>query len=322
MRFVFLAATLLAVGRSFALGILVPAYFDPTATTQWTWLNQAAERVPLVAIMNPNSGPGSKPLGSYLQAIANLRRSGGQVIGYVHASYARRPMVDVRAEVDRYISFYAPDGFFIDEMTNDNLSTNVAYFEDLYRYIKSKGTNYFVVGNPGINAPVTYLARPCADAIVTFEHHTGYLDYKPDFWTQSWAASSISHLCYAVAPAEAMSNYVTLAVQRNAGLIYITDDSGANPWDRLPSYWEEEVALVESINRQAAANRPARLNISQTNRSAVINVSGASGRFVIAESTNLPTWRAVATNLSAAGSFILTNTVRPSEALRLYRAEQ
>jgi len=28
------------------------------------------------------------------------------------------------------------------------------------------------------------------------------------------------------------------------GYVFITDAKGANPWDRLPTYWDETVALV------------------------------------------------------------------------------
>jgi hypothetical protein len=29
---------------------------------------------------------------------------------------------------------------------------------------------------------------------------------------------------------------------------HVTDDGGANPWDRLPTYWQEEVAAVRERN--------------------------------------------------------------------------
>ena len=49
----FLAAVLPASG----LGLLVPAYFYPSGpgATRWSQMNQAAARVPLIAILNPDS---------------------------------------------------------------------------------------------------------------------------------------------------------------------------------------------------------------------------------------------------------------------------
>ena len=38
------------------------------------------------------------------------------------------------------------------------------------------------------------------------------------------------------------------AHDRRLGWIYITDDKGTNPWDQLPSYWEEEVKELLKLN--------------------------------------------------------------------------
>ena len=54
-----------------------------------------------------------------------------------------------------------------------------------------------------------------------------------------------------------MAQFINLAAARRAGFVYITDDSGNNPWDTLPSYWRAEVDKVQSMNR-AAAERPRR----------------------------------------------------------------
>ena len=44
-----------------------------------------------------------------------------------------------------------------------------------------------------------------------------------------------------------MQAAVSLAASRNVGYIYVTNDSGANPWDTLPSYWNAEVAAVSAV---------------------------------------------------------------------------
>ena len=66
-----------------ALGILVPAYFSPTSGGYWSALNQAADRVPLIAIMNPNNGPSTSVNSNYTSAVNALRNAGGRVIGSV-----------------------------------------------------------------------------------------------------------------------------------------------------------------------------------------------------------------------------------------------
>ncbi len=188
-----------------ALGILVPAYFSPTSGGYWSALNQAADRVPLIAIMNPSNGPSTSVNSNYTSAVNALRSAGGRVIGYVYSSYTARPLVDVKADIDRYHAFYTIDGFFVDEMTNDSDATHLAYYEELYQYIKAKRSSYLVVGNPGINTTASYLTRPTVDALVTFENNTGYPQYTPDPWTQTQPATAFSHLCYDVPTADTMT---------------------------------------------------------------------------------------------------------------------
>jgi hypothetical protein len=43
------------------------------------------------------------------------------------------------------------------------------------------------------------------------------------------------------------------AVAKKIGYCYVTDGQGANPWGRLPSYWDAEVAAIQKLN---AANAP------------------------------------------------------------------
>src|SRR5262245_14170756 len=105
---------------------MVAAYFTPGP--KWDAMNWAAARVPLIAIMNPNSGPGAGQSGSYVAALASLHASGGKVIGYVSSDYARRSLTDVKADIDKYLLWYAVDGFFIDEMTNDADAGHLDYY--------------------------------------------------------------------------------------------------------------------------------------------------------------------------------------------------
>jgi hypothetical protein len=323
-RCTFLIALGLAAARQAAgLGILVPAYFDPSSGSAWDSLNQAARRVPLIAIMNPNNGPATTPSPDYRRAITALREAGGQVIGYVYSSYTARAIDQVKADVDRYDSFYTIDGIFVDEMTNDSNATHLAYYEELYRYIKSKRVSYLVVGNPGINTLQRYLDQPVTDALVTFESNVGYAQYVPDAWTSTNPATAFSHLCYAVSAPATMTNYILLAVARNAGYIYVTDDAGNNPWDTLPGFWSPEIGLVESLNRQAASNRPPTLRLSvPTNGPVQLNIIGAPGRYVLQTSTNVTDWEPTATNISATGSFSVSDPLATDRRVRFYRSEQ
>lgn len=222
------------------LGIMVPAYFDPSSGGYWNSLDYAASRVPLIAIMNPNSGPGVSRNQSYITALANLHQAGGKVIGYVHTSYAARPLTNVEADIDAYLSFYTVDGFFIDEMTDDQNTNHLAYYAAIYQYIKAKGARYRVTGNPGENTQQDYLTKPAADSLVIFENdNTNYPGFLPSAWVAGYSAQQFVHIAYGVTNSAAMSNAVVLAASRHAGWVYLTDRTYA----ALPSYWTNEVQL-------------------------------------------------------------------------------
>src|SRR5262249_15156728 len=196
-----------ALGASAApLGIMVPAYFDPSSGL-WGGLNLAASRVPLIAIMNPNNGPGSTQKASYVSALSSLHAAGGRGIGYVYSSYAARATNLVMADIDLYFSFYQVDGIFVDEMTNDSATSHLDYYAALYNYIQPQGTNLLVAGNPGINTVEAYLTRPTVDLLVTFESNTGYPSLVVDPWVTNHLARQFSHLPYNTSVAGTMTNY-------------------------------------------------------------------------------------------------------------------
>jgi hypothetical protein len=247
---VFLATMLtMFAAHAEALGIMVPAYFYPSSGDYWDSLDFAASRAPLIAIMNVNSGPGTSRDSAYVQALAKLHLAGGKVTGYVYTSYGTRPLADVEADIDLYLSFYAVDRFLIDEMASDENTNHLDYYAAIYQYIKAKGTNYSVTGNPGSNTQEDYITRPTTDSLALFENDgTNYPSFTPSSWVAKYPAWQFVHVPYDVATATTMSNYVGLAVSRNAGWIYITDAMFPNPYDTLPSYWTNEVNLVQTLN--------------------------------------------------------------------------
>jgi hypothetical protein len=232
--------------HSAPLGIMVPAYFDPSSGGDWRSLDDAASRVPLIAIMNPDNGPGASQTQAYVNALANLHRAGGRIIGYVYSSYAARALTNVEADIDTYLSFYAVDGFFIDEMTDDQNTNHLAYYAAIYRYVKSKGAGYSVTGNPGENTVRDYLTERTADCLMVFENHdTNYPGFRPSDWVTRYPAQQFAQIVYDVTNSAAMSNDVELVATRHAGWIYLTDRT----YGALPSYWTNEAGSVEALKR-------------------------------------------------------------------------
>ena len=279
----------LSAQRVLALGTIVPAYFYPSPGSPWARLTEAAGQIPVVAIMNPGNGPGSIADANYTAAVLSLQAAQGRVIGYVYTSYTGRSLNDVKADISKYLSLYpSVDGFFLDEATNDALVAHQTYYLSLKQYIRSQRPGAMIVGNPGTQVVSNYLAA--MDALVTFENGTGYMDYVPDAWTSARPATNLSHLCYAIPSAAAMTNTLLIAAARNVGWVFVTHDVLPNPWDSLPPYWEAEVGFIASLNRP-------RLVLSRAEGSACeLRVVGVPWRYATETSTDLQTWASGTTN--------------------------
>lgn len=314
----FLCITLAFGVGAAPLGVLVPAYFYPGSL--WAGMNWAAGRVPLVAIMNPNSGPDTTQNLDYVAAVNSLRATGGRVIGYVSTAYTARGTNTVMTDIDRYFSFYSVDGIFLDEFTNDADADHLNYYAALYQYIQTKGTNLLVVGNPGINTLEAYLTRPCADVLVTFEVDTGYAAHAVDDWVTNHLARRFCHLPYNVASAATMTNDVNLAGARNVGWLYVTGDNGANPWDTLPSYWKNEVDYVRSLNMAAPLTR---LRISAlSNGVPTLQINGSPGVYALEFTSNLVNWSMVSVIGGATNPITVTDAATTNASRWFYRTRQ
>ncbi|MEJ6020916.1 spherulation-specific family 4 protein [Ramlibacter sp. PS4R-6] len=240
-----LAFAALLAAPCFALDLVVPAYFYPAGKKNpWPQLAVAAARAPLVAILNPASGPGTFTDPNYTAAIAGVRSAGGRVIAYVSTRYATRPLIEVTADINAYLGMYAVDGFFLDEMTNDADAGHLAFYQSAYNYIKALNPAYHVMGNPGTNTQEAYASLPVADSFVVFEGNaTSYSAYVPAAWQAGYARSRFVHIVYK-SDKKQMAKDVANAVARGAGGLFVTSDKLPNPYDVLPSYWKDEVTEV------------------------------------------------------------------------------
>lgn len=233
------------------LGIVVPAYFYPggTGLGYWNDLADDASQVPITAIMNPGSGPGLSVDPNYTNVVDNLRAAGGTVIGYVSTSYTNRSLTDIQNDIDAYASWYNLDGIFLDEFTNTYNAADLTFYENLYGYIKNINPAWQVMGNPGTSTVEAYASRPTADVLVVHESFaSGYDSYTPSSWNANYPSDRLAHLVHTQSDAASALDNIDQAFNQNAGLIYVTDDVLGNPWDRLPTYWDQHVAKVKAIN--------------------------------------------------------------------------
>lgn len=245
--------------------ILVPAYFYPSAGSPWDAMAAGAQAYPSVsvtAILNPNNGVFTRANPEFTAAARSFVQSGGKLLGYVYTSYGSRSISKVKGNIDKYLSLYGTgvvSGFFIDEMSS--APGRLAYYRQLFDYIKSKGTTLRVVGNPGTVPDAAYAA--VADTLVTFENRqASFADYDPRAtggWLYQLANSRQNALVHDAANCAAMQASVRAAATArvNSGVIYVTDDTfdpdtqEGNPWDTLPAYWTQLLGTVDAVNRGA-----------------------------------------------------------------------
>ena len=243
-----------AVSRSCAasaakLELIVPAYFYPSAGSPWSKLNAAASKVPITAIMNPGNGPGNSQDSNYVSAVNSFRAAGGRVLGYVYSSYGSRNQQTVINDIDKYHTLYNVDGIFVDEMANTGPASKLDYYKGIYDHVKSINGDWEVMGNPGTTTMESYLTWPAADKLMVQENvGSAYASYVPSSWNFDYDRSDFVHLVHTEPSSATMLTDLGLAVQRNAGGIFITDDVLPNPWDTLPSYWTTMVNAVAAIN--------------------------------------------------------------------------
>ena len=173
---------------------------------------------------------------------------GVTTIGYVYTSYGSRDINIVKADIDEWADNWVAhgiSGIFLDEVTSG--PADLDYYEALYLYALGKPGIDKVYGNPGTNADEGYFTRPAATLLIIFEDEASqWSSYTPDSWVAGYPANRFSMLAHATATATDMRAAIDLAVQRNIGFVYVTDDGLPNPWDTLPSYWQDELDYLEA----------------------------------------------------------------------------
>jgi transcriptional regulator with XRE-family HTH domain len=232
------------------LSLWVPAYYYPNGPglREWDRLIAAATRVPIVAIVNPASGPGDHVDTNIAAAITRARKARVRIVAYIGTQYTRKPLAAVKGEVDTYLRFY-PDiqGIHFDEQSSD--AKSVDYYAELYRYVRECIPDAIVVNNPGTSCAAEYVARPTSDVVCLFERDRAFEEFRPPNWASRFPASRFCVQAYHVDTEAQMKRALRRAVQLRVGYVYITDDQGPNPYDRLPSYWDAEVEAIRQVNQ-------------------------------------------------------------------------
>ncbi len=222
-------------------GIIVPLYQYPGA--DWDRLiaiklNNTS--VPIVAIVNPDSGVGASKNPDYVGAILELKEAGIVVLGYVWTEYGARSSSEVRAEITKYKRWYSVDGIFFDAMSN--LRGKLKYYNNLDNYVKGKGLT-MTVGNPGTDTRRIYVGS--VDNIVIRENSGLPTLSFLGGWHSDFDKSNFSFVSYDI---ESLDGSFVASASQHVGYMYITDDGLPNPYDSLPPYLEELTEAIGSAN--------------------------------------------------------------------------
>lgn len=275
--------------------LLVPAYFGPVpagALASWRQavsLHRTGESE-VILVVNVGHGAGGVHGGPlipagwdaavikqfYRQVLVDAYRQGVRLLGYVSTAYGNRPAADVAADVAAWQAMWPGiTGIFLDEQASGTPADPAAARThlDYYKAIRADVLSRFgptqnptgdprVVTNPGTpgaspqDMPL-YLGDgtsvPVSDVMLIHEQ-TGLSGYAQPAWATGYLRGRLAVLLHQVPALDAVT---AGAAAVHAGAFFIQDDGAdGNPWDRLPTYWADEVAWVAGLNRAGHASSP------------------------------------------------------------------
>jgi hypothetical protein len=266
-------------------GMVVPAYFYPNDGGNYgdDWYQLAAGAAymqanglngynTLIAVGNPNSGPGSAEDPNYLSAFTNVRANKGKVVGYVWTNYGAQPLATVENQIKQWVSWYGSqlDGIFLDGWggyQSGNIPgvkpamSYLTYYQDLYNYVTKTEKLPVVVANPGWAFDATQTNPACvATATIFCVDEQPYSNitagYPLPLWLQTAGNTTKGCVIYYQLPLNqpsTLTSVVETAKSEGASWIYCTDNqSASNPYNNIPgvasgnpdgqwnSYWGNE----------------------------------------------------------------------------------
>ena len=247
------------------LEILIPLYIYPdlrSENSRWRAVVEAQSKVDITAIINPNNGPlgdiSDSRYRDYQNSIRILRNAKVKVLGYVYTSYGKRDKEQIKADIDKYSQYYDLDGIFFDEAANTTKDKD--FYAQLAAYVRTADKLKTIVLNPGISTSPAYMdaQHSIADTAVTFEQtYAQWINASgPPDWVYNKMAKRFALLVHTAPDSTAMKRAIDLGHMRHYGYVYVTNDMGANPWDTLPSYWQEMVDYIKQLNDTRSAQHP------------------------------------------------------------------
>lgn len=211
--------------------IAVPSYFWPGAD----WDRMIAAK-PALVVINPDSGPGDSVSLDYREAVKQCAAAKVPVLGYIATTWGGKSIADVKAERFAYKTFYRVKNFFYDEGP-----TQPQQLQYCRRLIPEKAKVTF---NPG-TFPDSAFAKLKATLMVYECPMDRYLNNEPPAWVFKCPPNKFWHCVTDVPTLEDARRVMDIAKGRNAGFVWITDDTLPNEYDTLPPYYEDMAAVAQ-----------------------------------------------------------------------------
>lgn len=248
--------------------MLFPLYIAPgTNGVNWNPVISANTFQNIDVILNPYNGPGSAKQTNYVNGIARLKAANVGVYGYVHSTYGDRSIVDVKADVDKWVSWYGPlTGIFVDEAEYRAGQGDEGYYAELYAYIKDRGM--LVINNPGTGTTETYLNL--ADTTCIFESSVTKTLTFPS-WGWNYPSTKFCYLAWG-ASVEQMRAAVDTATKNNVEYVYVTGN-GSDHWNFIPPYLAEEAARLAGGEVASTVTAPVVTSVTRTTTPTVTNTT-------------------------------------------------
>jgi Spherulation-specific family 4 len=235
-------------GASRRLRLLVPSYIYPAGEgrKEWQRLIDAASKVEIVAIANPNSGPGTDRNLDYDAIFTEASSHGITLVGYVSTDYGKRPQAEIQNDVETWVRFYPQvRGFFFDQQPSE--SRGATQFTELREFVKRRIPDPLVITNPGIACDEAYFARNVSSVTCVFVNYVGFDQFELPAKLRAYDPARFAAMPYNIPDVETMRSVVKDAIIKRIGYLYISDAKPPNQWGKLPVYWEAEVDAVSRV---------------------------------------------------------------------------
>lgn len=219
-----------AAVASSGTGVIVPLYAYPGS--MWSGLIQAKEQypsIPMIAIINPDNGPGSYQDPTILNGVRELQSVGITVVGYISTDYGAVSESSVESQANSYHQLYGLSGAFFDQMSNVN--GYQSYYSSLTAYVDSDGM-WLTIGNPGTGISSSFFNT--VDILCIYENA-----YAPSISAIASRTGGYSRSEFTMMPYEVSSissSYVSQA-SSYLGYMYITNGVYPSQYTSLPWYF-------------------------------------------------------------------------------------